>query len=274
MDAFTLGCQERGDRVLGQPVDLQARMQPAQLIGDGLVPAGMAQPDGGGDVQSPLRAAAAAVPALAALAAGPGSSASTNSRMSRLTLTGSRACGEWPDPASSTSRARPPRASASLGPASGPTMASSVPWMTRHGHWIPREQRRHAVTFASRMAARLCVYERLGRGLKPPGDAVLDGLGRVRFGEYLGEEEFQEAAVVPLPVAGVVLGPALVAVERLLESPGIGQPRRGERRQRRRRADEDLAGDALRAGRRPDAARRTRRVTARRPRRGRCRWRP
>jgi hypothetical protein len=45
-------------------VDLQARMQAAQLISDGLVPAGMAQPDGRGDVQGPLRAAATAGPAL------------------------------------------------------------------------------------------------------------------------------------------------------------------------------------------------------------------
>ena len=46
MDAFTLGRQERGDRVLSQPVDLQVGMELAQFIGDGLVPAGMAKPDG------------------------------------------------------------------------------------------------------------------------------------------------------------------------------------------------------------------------------------
>src|ERR1700723_1091528 len=39
-------------------------MQLAPLSGDGLAPAGRAQPDGGGDVQGPLRAAAAAAPAL------------------------------------------------------------------------------------------------------------------------------------------------------------------------------------------------------------------
>ena len=44
--------------MLGQPVDLQAGTQPAQFPGDGHIPAGVAQPDGGGDVQHPLRAAA------------------------------------------------------------------------------------------------------------------------------------------------------------------------------------------------------------------------
>ena len=51
-------------RVLRQPVDLQPWVQPAQFIGDGLVPAGMAEPDRGGDVQSTLGAVTAAAPAL------------------------------------------------------------------------------------------------------------------------------------------------------------------------------------------------------------------
>ena len=68
-------------------------MQPAQFIGDGLVPAGVPEPDRGGDIQSTLGAAAdAAVPRLGGVGVS-ALSAATNSRISRFTLTGSRACG-------------------------------------------------------------------------------------------------------------------------------------------------------------------------------------
>ena len=52
------------------------------------------------------------------------------------------------------------------------------------------------------------IGQRLGCGLQPPADSVLDLLGRVRLGEHLREEELQEPAVVAQPVTGVVLGPA------------------------------------------------------------------
>ena len=45
--------QHRGDRVLGQPVDLQVRAQPAQLVGDGQVAPGVAEPDRRGEEQRP-----------------------------------------------------------------------------------------------------------------------------------------------------------------------------------------------------------------------------
>jgi hypothetical protein len=57
----------------------------------------------------------------------------------------------------------------------------------------------------------------LGRGLLPPGDAVLDLLRRVRLGEAPPEKELQEAGVVTEPVVPVVLRPPLVALELLVE---------------------------------------------------------
>ena len=46
MDVLASGLEDGGDWVLGKPVDLQVGMQPAQLLGDGHIPAGVSQPDG------------------------------------------------------------------------------------------------------------------------------------------------------------------------------------------------------------------------------------
>jgi hypothetical protein len=52
-----------GHRVLGEPVDLQVGMEPAQLLGDRGVPLSVPQPDRRGDVQRALAARPAAHPA-------------------------------------------------------------------------------------------------------------------------------------------------------------------------------------------------------------------
>ena len=51
VDALALGLQHPGDRVLGEPVDLQVRLQPPHLAGDRDVALGVAEPDRGGDVE-------------------------------------------------------------------------------------------------------------------------------------------------------------------------------------------------------------------------------
>jgi len=43
--------EQLGDRVLGQPVDLQVRLQHAQLVGDRDIAPDVAQPDRRGDIQ-------------------------------------------------------------------------------------------------------------------------------------------------------------------------------------------------------------------------------
>ena len=45
VDALALGVEHGGDRVLGQPVDLEVGAQPFELLGDGDVTAGVAEPD-------------------------------------------------------------------------------------------------------------------------------------------------------------------------------------------------------------------------------------
>jgi len=52
--------------------------------------------------------------------------------------------------------------------------------------------------------------QRLGASVEAPLGTVLDLLRRVRLWKLLGEEELEEAAIVPTPVVDVPLGPALV----------------------------------------------------------------
>jgi len=49
--------------MLGQPVDFQVGMEPAQRVGDGRVPAGVSQPDRRGEVQGALGPGAPPCPA-------------------------------------------------------------------------------------------------------------------------------------------------------------------------------------------------------------------
>ncbi len=71
---------------------------------------------------------------------------------------------------------------------------------------------------AFEVGSALCCDDRLGCGLEPPLDRVLELLGRVRLGEHLAHEELDEAGPVTLPVVPVVLRPTFVSVERLLEA--------------------------------------------------------
>jgi hypothetical protein len=84
--------------------------------------------------------------------------------------------------------------------------------------------------------------QRLARRLEPPADTVLDLLGRVRLGEHLREEELEEVAVVLEPVVLVVLRPALVGLERLVERRLNARAVHAERRGRR---DEHRAVDPV-----------------------------
>ena len=69
---------------------------------------------------------------------------SANSRRSRLTLTGSRTCGAWPEPSNRTSSA--PVSSATRSPRATGMTASSVPWTTTAGHVMLRQSASTAST--------------------------------------------------------------------------------------------------------------------------------
>ena len=53
VDALALTLEHPGHRVLGEPVDLQVRLEPAELAGDRDVTLRVAEPDRGGDVEGP-----------------------------------------------------------------------------------------------------------------------------------------------------------------------------------------------------------------------------
>ena len=54
MDGLALALQHPGDRILGQPVDLEVRNERAQLLRDGDVTLGVAEADRGGDEEGAL----------------------------------------------------------------------------------------------------------------------------------------------------------------------------------------------------------------------------
>jgi hypothetical protein len=85
-------------------------------------------------------------------------------------------------------------------------------------HWaVNAAAQRAGLLLARKRQRRLLVreHERLGASVQAPLDTVLDLLCRVRLRKLLGEEELEEAAIVPTPVVDVALSPALVGVERL-----------------------------------------------------------
>ena len=192
----------RGDRVLRQPVDLQVGMQRAQLLGDRDVAAGVAEADRRGDEQRAL--AGALRPRVHVRARG--RRRSTKSRSSRLTFTGSRACGPWPAPSSVTSS--PPVALGQRG-ALG-VRADQVLVAVDHEHGAARRGPRCRANSSRAAQAQRGrrVGQRLGVGLERPADAVLDLLGRVRLGEHLREEELEEAAVVLAASSGGCTSPS------------------------------------------------------------------
>ena len=69
MDPLAARLEHRGHRMLGQPVDLEVRVQLAQLVGDRDVAPGVAEPDRRGDVERALAAGAGA--SRSAASAGP-----------------------------------------------------------------------------------------------------------------------------------------------------------------------------------------------------------
>ena len=53
MDALAMRLEDPGDRILGEPIDLEVRLEGAQFGGDCHVALGVTEPDRGGDVQGP-----------------------------------------------------------------------------------------------------------------------------------------------------------------------------------------------------------------------------
>ncbi len=154
------------------------------------------------------------------------------SRSSRLTLTGSRAWGRWPDPSRTASA--PFASSASRAPdAHGRTCVVAA--VDHEDRTVDPGQERPHVRLVLEPGRQLGGDQRRGVRLEPPSDGVLVRLRRVRLGQALREEELEEVLVVLGPVVAVELPPADVLVARLPEL--LDRP-----------SHEAAAGDSGRAG--------------------------
>ena len=192
-----------------------------------------------------------------------------NSRSSRLSLTGSRAFGRWPAPSSVTSA--PPVASASASPCVSGRTRSRSPWMTSIGHRTRSHIAREVLVARPGRGPR--VVSASVSGVVSSAQPTQSSICLVECGslKHLAKKNSRKPEVVPLPVVAVVLGPALVGVERLVEAarrardgPGRAGPPGRCRRSRR----------PARGGRRRGSSPTARRTTAPPASRARSRWRP
>ena len=243
--------ERRRHGVLREPFDLDVRVQPTQLAGDGDVAPRVAEPDRRRQVERALRPPAPARPARR-----------------RGRRRGEVAQQEVDADGIARVRAVPGALHRNERPAGhvrelladdrGPDrVVGAVD--DEHGTRNAPAQARELVAVVQ-LPPEVCQGQGLGRGLEAPAHAVLDLLGRVRLGEHLAEEELQEVAVVLEPVVAVVLAPAVVGLLRLVERLAGAREVLGERRGR---PDERRALHALRmlgseqyapehAGRQPD----------------------
>ena len=216
----------------------------AQLVGDRDVAPGVAEADRRRDEQRPPRPRAAAGPARARCRRRAGD-ALANSRSSRLTRTGSRACG-------SVARAleRDQLAAGQLGDTRAPrangTMRSSLAVRRRSDRAAAPRGRapRRSPGRRAEIVADDRLDERLRRRLEPPGDAVLDLLGRVRLREALARRRTRGSRGSRAASSGGCTSPSprrcrarrRSRARRAGRRSGQHRHRRADREQRRRRA--------------------------------------
>ena len=224
VDALAAGLQHPGHRVLRQPVDDEIRAAGAQLADDGHVAPGVPEADGRRHDQRPARPGHGTAPheagrraperALGELA----QHEVEAHRLPRLRAVAGALEGHELRPGAARELGAPVRRHQRvLVPLEGDGRAGQ-----------PTEEVVHAL---GRHPGRADgVGQRPGVALEGPSHAVLDLLGGVRLGEAPAEEELRVAPEVPGPVARVLLGPALVRVQRLVEgeSRALGE-RRGDR---------------------------------------------
>ena len=176
MDALALALQNLGHGVLGQPVDLEVRVELAELAGDRDVSLRVSQADRRGDVERALAARSPAGPG-----AGPGGAGSTKSRSSRLTLPDRGPAGCGPSLPSSPGRRRSSRRAPRRSRGAGRRRRVRGPRGPASGSGPSARARCPRPSAVARAGSR----ERLGVGLEGPADRVLALLGRVRLGEDL-----------------------------------------------------------------------------------------
>ena len=237
VDALAAALEHVGDRLLRQPLDLELRLERAQLLCDRDVAPRVAEPDRGGHVERALGAPDRAAERRAARGPLPRALAEVaQHQVERHGVAGVRAVADALELDELGARRRRER---------GAAVGRDEVVLVALGH----EQR--AVEAAEQLADRRLVGagradregERLRVALEAPADAVLELLRRVRLRIAAAEEELEVAAEVLRPVVAVRLLPALVGRARLVErvAGALGQ----RRRQRQRRGHEHRAGHAL-----------------------------
>ncbi len=240
MDPFAPRLEHRRDRMLGEPVDLEVRMERAQLVGDRRVSLRVPEPDWGRDEERAL--AAGLAPHPTPRRRGRGHEVADE----QVDLDRVAGMGEMSRPLEDDELA----ARQLREPRPGSARPHGVVASVDHEHRAldPGEELPHALLVLE-PGRQLSGDERLGVGLETPADAVLPRLRRVRLGEALGEEELEEVFVVLDPVVAVPLSPADVLVAQLAEVLDRLQAR-SRRGQRQRRRDEDELVDPLGVARR------------------------
>ena len=203
--------EHRGDRVLGEPVDLEVGMELAQLVGDGRRRAARARARSGRRCTGRAARAPSArvqvvvVRPVVAVVARP--RAIDEVAEQQVDLDRVAGVGEVARPLEDDERAvrqlREPRTRC----ARPDVVVAAVDHEDRAVD--PGQQRPH-VRLVLQPGRQLGGDERRAVRLEPPADGVLVRLRRVRLGQALREEELEEVLVVLGPVVAVVLPPAVV----------------------------------------------------------------
>ncbi len=225
VDKLASPLQQFGDRMLGQPVDLQARPERPQRIGDGQVAARVPEPDGRGDVEHPLRPVQRPGPGAPAGGRGLEGPESVRELLDRMVdndgLPGLRQvpsalhAGELGDPLAALERLA--------------AIPLPVHDQDRTAHLA--QQRLGLLSGRRRNRSGVVQQHRLRADLHRPANAVFMLLGGMRLVEQLSEEELGVAPPVAQPVVPVALSPALLGVEHLVEGVlSAGRQGRGEER--------------------------------------------
>ena len=213
MHPLAAGLEHLGDRVLRQPVDLEAGMEHAQLVDDREIATRVAEADGRRDVEHPLRPPGGAHP--------PGRRWRRHGEVAQQQVEPHRVA--HVRRVAAALHQHQPRVGQPLGDR-GATPAAD------DGVLGPLDQQHRApdagqlVVGVDPVAAD-AEQDGVGIGLETPADGILDLLRRVGLREALAVEELEVALPVARPVVAVLLGPALVGVEHVVERGSLARDR-------------------------------------------------
>ena len=225
---LALGLQDPGDRVLGQPVDLELGVQGAELVGDGQVAAGVAQADRGGDVQRPGRPPQGPGPAPRL-----GPRVEPVDEVPQQAVDQDRVADVGGVPATLDGVKRPAgHRGQGLALGGGGDAVGGLDQQDHGRAGVSPAECPEVGGVLEGGGGGHGQDEGLGVGLQRPADRILDRLAGVRLGEGLLHEEAGELRVVGPPEVLVELGPPLGGVQPLGERMPPSRQGRGQRDQR------------------------------------------